>query len=90
MKILFVMFDGGGNVAPQLATARALRARGTRFTSSAIADFVNASRPKAFVRPTYRRAAGRLGAQIRERDGAAVAAEEFVGTRTSVGGRDAG
>jgi UDP:flavonoid glycosyltransferase YjiC (YdhE family) len=28
MKILFVMFDGGGNVPPQLAVARALRARG--------------------------------------------------------------
>jgi UDP:flavonoid glycosyltransferase YjiC (YdhE family) len=27
MKILFVMFDGGGNVPPQLAVARALRAR---------------------------------------------------------------
>lgn len=28
MKILFAMFDGGGNVPPQLAVARALRARG--------------------------------------------------------------
>jgi len=28
MKILFVMFDGGGNVPPQLAAARALRSRG--------------------------------------------------------------
>jgi UDP:flavonoid glycosyltransferase YjiC (YdhE family) len=28
MKILFVVFDGGGNIPPQLAVARALRARG--------------------------------------------------------------
>ncbi|OBA99126.1 UDP-glucuronosyltransferase [Mycobacteriaceae bacterium 1482268.1] len=28
MKILFVIIDGGGNVPPQLGTARALRARG--------------------------------------------------------------
>jgi UDP:flavonoid glycosyltransferase YjiC (YdhE family) len=28
VKILFAMFDGGGNVPPQLAVARALRARG--------------------------------------------------------------
>lgn len=29
MKLLFVIVDGGGNVPPQLAVARALRARGT-------------------------------------------------------------
>ena len=28
MKVLFVVFDGGGNIPPQLAVARALRARG--------------------------------------------------------------
>jgi UDP:flavonoid glycosyltransferase YjiC (YdhE family) len=28
MKILFVVFDGGGNIPPQLAVARSLRARG--------------------------------------------------------------
>ena len=28
MKLLFVLFDGGGNIPPQLQTARALRARG--------------------------------------------------------------
>lgn len=30
MKILFVLFDGGGNVPPQLNVARALRARGAQ------------------------------------------------------------
>jgi UDP:flavonoid glycosyltransferase YjiC (YdhE family) len=30
MKILFVLFDGGGNVPPQLAVARALRTRGAQ------------------------------------------------------------
>ena len=30
MNILFAMFDGGGNVPPQLAVARALRARGAK------------------------------------------------------------
>jgi len=28
MKVLFVVFDGGGNIPPQLAVARALRSRG--------------------------------------------------------------
>jgi UDP:flavonoid glycosyltransferase YjiC (YdhE family) len=28
MKVLFVVFDGGGNIPPELAVARALRARG--------------------------------------------------------------
>ena len=28
MKILFVIVDGGGNIPPQLAVARALQARG--------------------------------------------------------------
>jgi UDP:flavonoid glycosyltransferase YjiC (YdhE family) len=30
MKILFVMFDGGGNIPPQLKVARVLRARGAQ------------------------------------------------------------
>jgi UDP:flavonoid glycosyltransferase YjiC (YdhE family) len=54
---------------------------------------IRAAIDKVLGDPTYRRAASRLGEQIRERDGAAVAAEaieEFVGTRASVGGRDAG
>jgi hypothetical protein len=28
MKVLFAVVDGGGNLPPQLAVARALRARG--------------------------------------------------------------
>jgi UDP:flavonoid glycosyltransferase YjiC (YdhE family) len=48
---------------------------------------IRAAIDKVLGDPTYRQAAGRLGAQIRERDGAAVAAEaieEFVGRRSTV------
>ena len=39
MKVLFAIVDGGGNIPPQLAVARALQARGVRFRYSVIAGF---------------------------------------------------
>ena len=33
MKILFAIVDGGGNIPPQLAVARALRARGVEIVT---------------------------------------------------------
>ena len=49
MKILFAIVDGGGNIPPQLAVARALHSRGVEVRFSVTAAFVNAWKLRAFA-----------------------------------------
>ena len=47
MKVLFAIVDGGGNIPPQLAVARAFRRAASRSRCSVIKVFATASKPPA-------------------------------------------